>query len=179
MRRMSTLKILVVCLMAITPGQSLGLLGSKSDATIQTAFDRNCEQLVIKAIKEADDEIVGAIYTFTRRSIANALINASDKGVDVELKLDMKQAEWDGTKTLIRKMRAAGIKVTRIRMEKKGTHMHHKFIVVDEEIVVTGSYNYTTSATTENNENAIRVESRDAADAYIEAYESINSCRKR
>ena len=141
----------------------------------QAAFGEDCEKLILAAIKESRKSIDAAVYTFTRRQIADALISAHRRGVHVDLKVDAKQAKWEGMQDVLKRMTKAGITVTLITMPRSSNHMHHKFIVVDDRTVVTGSYNYTTSATIANHENVVRVNSRAIAKAYRDAFARIES----
>jgi phosphatidylserine/phosphatidylglycerophosphate/cardiolipin synthase-like enzyme len=48
--------------------------------------------------------------------------------------------------------------------------MHHKVIVIDEEIVITGSYNFSKNASRNNDENVLVVENRDIAAEYMKEF---------
>lgn len=51
--------------------------------------------------------------------------------------------------------------------------MHHKVIVLDGEIVVTGSYNLTRSAEIRNDENTLVIHDRDVAEIFLAEFEWI------
>ena len=52
-------------------------------------------------------------------------------------------------------------------------HMHHKFAVIDEAVVITGSFNWTTQAVKNNQENILFIENETLAKAYTEEYERL------
>ncbi len=51
--------------------------------------------------------------------------------------------------------------------------MHHKVIIIDGEIVVTGSYNLTRSAEIKNDENTLVIHDRDLAEIFLTEFEWI------
>ncbi|GAB4420871.1 MAG: phospholipase D-like domain-containing protein [Anaerolineales bacterium] len=51
--------------------------------------------------------------------------------------------------------------------------MHHKVIVIDEEIVITGSYNFSRSAETRNDENVIIMYSKTIADLFMKEFQKV------
>ena len=141
-------------------------------AEVSAAFDNDCDELLIKNIQKAKRMIHGAIYTLTNKDIVEALIKRAKKRVKIKLKLDKTQAEFVYTKVLIKMMKEADIEIELISM-KSGDHMHHKFAVIDDEIVVTGSFNWTRNAATDNNENIISINSKDIAKEFLSAWEKV------
>jgi len=141
-------------------------------AKVAAAFDHNCDELLIKNIQNAEKTIYGAIYTLTNKDIVKALTDRAENSVEISLKIDTKQAEFPYTKTLIKKMLNAGIKITLITM-KKGDHMHHKFAVIDGKTVVTGSFNWTRNASEDNFENIISIKSKYIAEKFMKAWRKI------
>lgn len=142
-------------------------------AEVSAAFNSACEKLLIDNISKAGKTIYAAVYTFAKKSIADALIERAEHGVKISLKLDAVQAEFSYTKFLIKRMESAGILIQLITMKKKGSHMHHKFAVIDGKTTVTGSFNWTRSATEFNNENIISVTSDEIAEAYMNEWNEI------
>lgn len=142
-------------------------------ADVSAAFDNDCDELLINNIKKAKKTIYGAIYTFTNKDIAEALIKKAKRRVEIKLKLDKEQAKFEYTVTLIKRMKDAGIEIQLIAMKTRGDHMHHKFAVIDEEIIVTGSFNWTRNAATDNNENIVSIKSKDIAKGFLSAWEKI------
>jgi phosphatidylserine/phosphatidylglycerophosphate/cardiolipin synthase-like enzyme len=53
--------------------------------------------------------------------------------------------------------------------------MHHKVIVIDESIVITGSFNFTKSADNENDDNVIVIHSPVLAQLYLQEFDRVNS----
>jgi phosphatidylserine/phosphatidylglycerophosphate/cardiolipin synthase-like enzyme len=51
--------------------------------------------------------------------------------------------------------------------------MHHKFMVIDGYIVVTGSYNWSTAAETRNDENIVVMFDRDVAQRFVQEFERV------
>jgi phosphatidylserine/phosphatidylglycerophosphate/cardiolipin synthase-like enzyme len=51
--------------------------------------------------------------------------------------------------------------------------MHHKTFIVDDNIVITGSYNPTASGTEKNDENILIIYSDDVANEFVDEYDLI------
>jgi phosphatidylserine/phosphatidylglycerophosphate/cardiolipin synthase-like enzyme len=51
--------------------------------------------------------------------------------------------------------------------------MHHKVFIVDEKIVVLGSYNFSQSAEQRNDENVLIVYNEDIAEQYVQEFERV------
>ena len=68
-------------------------------------------------------------------------------------------------------MKAAGLPVV---LDKNRGSMHHKVIVIDEETVITGSYNFSKNAEKRNDENLLIIKgNREIAAAYLAEFEKI------
>jgi len=171
------IKSFITVLITILASSSLFCLDAKPSKTVKAevtaAFDNDCDELLIDNIGEAKKTIYGAIYTFSNKDIAEALIKKAKKMVIIKLKLDKEQAEFEFTKTLIDMMKDAGIDIELIAMKTKGDHMHHKFAVIDGETVVTGSFNWTKNAAIDNNENIVSIKSKDIAKFFIDGWEKL------
>ena len=48
--------------------------------------------------------------------------------------------------------------------------MHHKVFIIDDKIVITGSYNPTKSGTSKNDENVLVIYSSEVAEKYLEEF---------
>jgi phosphatidylserine/phosphatidylglycerophosphate/cardiolipin synthase-like enzyme len=139
------------------------------------AFNEECEEVILQSIAKSRESIWVAAYAFTRTRIAAALAEAHRRGVRVELKMDVKQAEFIGAEKLLAWLREEGIPVTLIHTAGEYSSMHNKFMVFDMRWVVTGSYNFTTTAQVSNWENLVWLESADMAEQYKQAWDAIVS----
>lgn len=109
------------------------------------------EKEVIKFLKYAKKYIYCAIYTVTNDRLANVLYMLQAKGVDVRVLTD---DETKGSKGCnIQELANCGISVRTDTSES--SRMHHKFIVVDDELLINGSFNWTWTAVKYNNENLV------------------------
>jgi len=113
----------------------------------------NPQKEIIRNINQAEAFINIAMYIFTNREIALPLIKARERGVKVRLYLDKDQVDYrySQSRFLIQK----GVK-TRVSSNKY--IMHNKFAIIDNRILLTGSYNWTFSANNRNDENLLIID---------------------
>lgn len=109
-----------------------------------------CEQGIIKLIDTADTSIDAAVYSISNDNIVNALYRAHNRGVKLRILTDRLQAS--GKYSKVPEMYKSGLNV---KVNTANKIEHNKFAVFDGAKVVTGSYNWTTSATKSNSENCL------------------------
>lgn len=122
---------------------------------------------VVQLIGSAQKSVRLLAYNFTSQEIGEALIAAKQRGVDVELVLD--RSVPTERNSLLPEMLDAGITVWVDRHHKIA---HNKVIVVDEQMIETGSFNYTDNAEHSNGENALICPSKSGAAIYHTDFEN-------
>jgi phosphatidylserine/phosphatidylglycerophosphate/cardiolipin synthase-like enzyme len=127
-----------------------------------------CSSIIAKLIDSAERYVYVAIYSFTLDALGDALIRARDRGVDVKVVIEREQADVKGSE--YEKLLKAGINV---RLDGNQYLMHHKFMVVDGGVVVTGSYNWSYGAEKSNDENLIVISNPDIARLYEEEFQRV------
>ncbi|MFH0839380.1 MAG: phospholipase D family protein [Candidatus Omnitrophota bacterium] len=135
-----------------------------------------CAKEVIYRIDQAQHSIYIVMYFFTSRDIAQALVRARQRGLEVRVCLHApeKSSEYDKY-SKDGYLKNSGISVALIK--GKGI-MHNKFCIIDETIVLTGSYNWTKRAEYENDENMVVIRSKDVARLYKEEFDRIYNGKK-
>ena len=132
----------------------LALIASPAlaDPSVTVAFSPSGggTEAVVAVIAEAHTSVHLAGYGFTSKPIAEALIAAHQRGVDVELVLDKSNATARFTEA--KDVAAAGVPV---RIDSRYAIMHSKYMVLDGMMVETGSMNHTRSGSEMNAENVI------------------------
>jgi phosphatidylserine/phosphatidylglycerophosphate/cardiolipin synthase-like enzyme len=129
-----------------------------------------CDSLLINLISQARKSVYVAIYSFTRDGLARALIDAKNRGVEVKIIIEEENAYGQGSD--YRMLKEAGVD---IRLDGNPALMHHKFMVVDGEIIVTGSYNWSTAAEDRNDENFVVIRDRSVAERFIQEFNRLLS----
>jgi cardiolipin hydrolase len=124
-----------------------------------------CDDVIAHLIGEARKSIYVAIYSFTRDGLARALIDAKNRGVEVKVIMEEENAYGQGSD--YRMLKEAGVD---IRLDGNPALMHHKFAVIDGELVVTGSYNWSTAAEDRNDENFVVIRDRHVAEAFTQEF---------
>ncbi len=155
--------VIVWCLCVITCHTA-----TAQDTPIAVYFSPGdeCGRVLLETIDRARNTIEVAVYLITSRSLANALINAHNRGVTVRVYVDGENATESYSKAGY--LKRAGIDV---RRETGEGLMHNKFCIVDDETVATGSYNWTTSADLVNDENIVVIRSGAIARQFRKAFE--------
>jgi len=105
--------------------------------------------------------------------ILNDIIEAAQRGVDVEVILDA--SNWNRSNTLDNKafadtLRKFGIKVY---FDPPDVTSHDKLIIVDGKITIVGSTNWSYYALERNNEASVLIYSEEVADYFTKYFEKV------
>jgi hypothetical protein len=106
---------------------------------------------LITLIDGAKSHLYFAIYEFTLKDVADALVAAKQRGVDVRGLVDAGESANSYDKPLIAELIAAGIPVETEKHADGSGIMHIKALVTDSAYAM-GSFNWTNSATSKNDE---------------------------
>jgi hypothetical protein len=129
---------------------------------------------IVQEIQLAQNTIDIAIYSFTRNEIADALIAAKARGVQIRILADTSQAAGLGSD--IARLETAGLPLKRTDGAGGGI-MHHKVAIFDSRLLLTGSYNWSTAAEDSNDENALFLRDNAVVSAYQLAFNALWSSR--
>lgn len=116
---------------------------------------------IIEIINNAKNYIYAPTFLITNRNIAQALLSAKAKGVDVRILIDANGATTSHTK--LQELRNAGIL---IKTENFAGKLHSKSIIADGEYIITGSMNFSYSGADKNDENTLIIKNKELEDAY-------------
>ena len=128
-----------------------------ASGTVQLAFSPQDDAgaLVVQAIRGARKQVLVQSFSFTHRKIAQALIDARNRGVDVQLIADDEQIRRM-ERGLIPSIAAAGVSTF---VDDSHSSAHNKIMVIDagtpQAVVITGSFNFTQAAQHKNAENLL------------------------
>jgi len=128
----------------------------------------NCAREIVSEIDSAKKQVWAALYFFTSRPLAQALVRAKERGLDVRVCTDVEQPTYEYSK--IKFLENKGIS---IRLVGAAGIMHNKFCLIDNHIVITGSYNWTNSADLKNDENLLIIRSEDIARIFRKEFENL------
>ena len=112
--------------------------------------DRPITSRVRTVLQNADKTIDIAVFFLTHKGIAEDLVAARQRGVNVRVILDATAATNGYSKHTV--LRAAGIS---LKVEDWGGKMHAKSAIVDGETVIVGSMNWTSAGESGNDENTL------------------------
>jgi len=111
---------------------------------------KDCLNRICRFICETEKKIDICVFTITDDRITRKIEEALRKGIHIRIISDNTKSEDRGSD--LDRLEGMGIKC---RFDKTSAHMHHKFAISDNDHLLNGSYNWTRSASTENNENIL------------------------
>lgn len=129
--------------------------------------DSMLDDALVTLIDAATTSVDLALYEFDLGTVEEAVLDAWDRGVDVRMVGDGDEVHDAGYEALD----LAGVPMS---LRPAGNRiMHHKFAVVDEQAVWTGSTNVSHNGLYRNDNHAIIVRSEDMAAAYTWEFEEM------
>jgi phosphatidylserine/phosphatidylglycerophosphate/cardiolipin synthase-like enzyme len=155
------MRLLILAALALWPVAVLAETATVEAVCFTPGGD--CTQVIVDQIRAAKRQVLVQAYSFTSAPIADALVKAKRRGVDVRAILDRSQRteKYSGADFLAH----GGVPVL---IDAKHAIAHNKVMVIDGERVITGSFNFTKSAQEKNAENLLVLSNRDLAQRYIE-----------
>ncbi len=105
-------------------------------------------------------------YSFTSKPIAEALVRAHQRGVKISVILDKSQRTEKYTEADF--IANYGIPTY---IDDKHAIAHSKIMIIDASTIITGSFNFTTSAELHNAENLLIIRDSDLALTYMRNWE--------
>lgn len=138
---------------------------------IKEARHGGLDLILAADISEARSSVDVAAYDFDLESVARALVDAHERGVKVRMVTDSDNA----SERAVRQLKTIGIQIVE---DEREALMHNKFVVIDEEVVWTGSWNLTENGTYRNNNNAVRIVSDLLAENYTVEFEEMFADRQ-
>ena len=128
----------------------------------------DCRIAIEQAMETALDELLICVFTISDDRLSDAIQRAHRNGLTVRVISDNDKMEDKGND--VERLALSGID---IRIDRSPDHMHHKFMVVDGKTVLTGSYNWTRSAETRNEENLVSIDDPYLASQFMDEFERI------
>ncbi len=110
----------------------------------------DCLGAIVHAIGTARKQLDICVFTISDDRIKNAILMRKEMGTKVRILTDNEKLLDEGSD--IAALDKAGIE---IKVDRTTNHMHHKYAIFDNRMVITGSYNWTRSAEAYNHENIL------------------------
>ena len=119
---------------------------------IEVVFSPNqgATSAIVNALSEARQSILVSAYSFTSKTIAQALLDAKKRNVDVKIILDKSQVSQRYSSSKFFQNLSFDLKI-----DVKHAIYHNKVMIIDDKTIITGSFNFTKAAETKNAENVL------------------------
>ena len=130
---------------------------------------------ILEVVNAAQESIYFLAYSFTSDELAAALIEQAKSGVTVRGVFDKDQYH-SNQGTEFDNLLNAGMDVS---LDGNPRLMHHKVIIIDEQIVITGSYNFSNNAEENNDENTLIIHNPEIAAAFMREFQQIYDLSQR
>ena len=126
------------------------------------------EEKVVSMLRTCKKTLDIAIFSLTLDSIAEAILEAYQRGITVRMIADDECAKNKGSN--VKLIASVGVPC---KTDNAIYHMHHKFAVLDGSVVIMGSFNWTGQAVKYNQENIFFYEDKNIASQYAQEFERL------
>jgi len=150
-----------------TPNPRVTIDGTPID--IYFSPDDGVQASFVELVENAQESIYFMAFSFTADEIGDAVRARAEDGVTVAGVMDTEQV-GSNAGTEFDLFSQAGLDVYR---DSNPGQMHHKVMIIDESIVIFGSYNFTNSAETRNDENLLVIYNEDIAAQFMAEFKRI------
>lgn len=127
-----------------------------------------CLQGILKLLKDTTHSVDICVFTITDDSITEAIYRAHKCGKKIRIITDDEKIHAPGSDII--PMATAGIPVA---IDHAPEYMHHKFAIFDCRILLTGSFNWTRSASMGNHENLLVTDDPRLVKPFCEEFERL------
>lgn len=151
--------------------RSVDLARATPWAAVTFSPEAQIDRSIVGALDAAKTSVDVAMFTFTLRSVSDALIRAHRRGVRVRLVVETEQEAFSDAED---RVAAAGALVVHAA-NRVGEHsaMHQKYAVIDGTRVLTGASNWTFAGTRSNEEDLLILDQPSLAAAFGENFRDL------
>ncbi len=124
---------------------------------------------IVELINDAQAYVHVAAYMVESKDIAQALVKAYRRGVDVKVVSDLDTLGESGSQIYYLKNNGIPVRLD----NRNGDYMHDKFIIIDGEIVITGSTNFNPNSFKLYNNDLVIIHNTKLAQIYEEEFNEL------
>lgn len=138
--------------------------------SVQSCFspESNCANVIVQAVHRAQKSIDFMAYSFTDNDIGNAMMAEAKDGARVSGVFETIGSQTPYSEYV--KMKTAGLDVY---TDGNPWSMHHKVIIIDDRVVIFGSFNFSVSANVSNDENLLIIDDASLAHAFSAEFQRV------
>ncbi len=149
---------------SLSPGLTPSSVSLENGIKVYFSLHDDPEEAILQCLEKAKESIYFALFTFTSERIAQAIIDKFAENIEIKGILEKYQGGPFSRYDSLKRLRVP------VRWDRNFYFMHHKFFIIDQKIVITGSFNPTWSANYRNRENLIVIYSPSLASQYEEEF---------
>ena len=126
----------------------------------------------MRMLRDVSGSVDAALYRFSHPGLAQALEDAARRGVRVRLLVDGNKYQES---RVTQKLLHGGMIPFRLAFGRqgRGSKMHHKFVILDQQTILAGSYNWTLESEDENHENLLILRDPQPVEAFRREFEDL------
>jgi cardiolipin hydrolase len=128
----------------------------------------DCRNRIQMAILGAKSSVDICVFTISDNLISESILQKHKEGIKIRVITDNDKCNDAGSD-----IHDLSMKNVPVKTDTSPSHMHHKFVVIDNCITITGSYNWTKSAASENQENILALNDERIASFYLKEFERL------
>ncbi|MGA2060605.1 MAG: phospholipase D family protein [Thermoguttaceae bacterium] len=155
--------LFLICICILLPSGCDNAFSNRPLPPIEVYFspEGGCTEAVVREIDAAQSSILIQAYSLTSTPIAKAVVAAYNRGVHVEVILDRSdKTEKYSEADYLHNHRVP------VLIDSQHAIAHNKVIIIDGQVVITGSFNFTKQAEEHNAENLLVIRDKILADQY-------------
>lgn len=141
---------------------------TRSHSSAHFSPGESCRTRIRELCRQAREAVDVCVFTISDNLLSDALIACHRRGVRVRVISDSEKRFDPGSD--IEQLLAQGVPV---RIDNSPYHMHHKFALFDRRLLLNGSFNWTRSATTSNEENLLVTDDAHLLAEYSREFETL------
>ncbi|XP_076680141.1 mitochondrial cardiolipin hydrolase zuc [Andrena cerasifolii] len=141
---------------------------NSKEACLKDSCPANYLRRLENYLNRAEQSLDVCMYIMTCESLSSAIVNAHRRGVVVRIIMDGRMAGNDYAQTAVFHKNGIAIK-----MQHSDNMMHHKFAIVDGDILITGSTNWTMSAFFGNSDNIMITNQRALVKPFVAEFQKL------
>ncbi|MCX6709433.1 MAG: phospholipase D-like domain-containing protein [Candidatus Woesearchaeota archaeon] len=127
----------------------------------------SCTDKLIGKIRSAKESILFMTFSFTEKKIAEEISEMQINGIEAKGVFEKRQ---ESNYSVFKYLNESGVLV---KLDENPYVMHHKVFIIDNETVITGSFNPSANANYRNDENILIIKDREIAARYLEEFSEV------